>query len=105
MHADKQKEILMNCIDKAVLEECVQGRKYKEELAQNLIDMLADYPKPQKKHEPTGTTPQYLGAYLYVSTARNSVKLAQIGYMPFNKAFSVANSCFEAALSLLIDND
>jgi len=75
----------------------------KQEFVQCFIDTLSGYPKPQhSKDEPT-PRPEYVGAYMYVSIARCSVKLAQFGFMPYDKAFEVAGGCLEAALSLLTD--
>lgn len=98
---NKQTSVLTDCIDLLAGFSLLSDTD-KYDLAQSIIDTLGNYPRPRQKNEPT---PQYLGAYLYASTARNSVKLAQLGYMPFNNAFSVAGSCFEASLSLLTDKD
>ncbi|MDH6356128.1 hypothetical protein M2132_002491 [Dysgonomonas sp. PH5-45] len=104
MEASKQTAILMDCIDQ-LADVALLSDTDKCELAQNIIDTLGNYPRPRQENEPTEPTPQCLGAYLYASTARNSVKLAQLGYMPFDNAFSVAGSCIEASLSLLTDKD
>lgn len=102
METSKQTSILMDCIDLlAGYSHLSDTDKY--ELVQRIIDTLGNYPCP--KNEPTEPAPQCLGAYLYASTARNTVKLAQLEYMPFDNAFSVVGSCFEASLSLLTDKD
>ena len=104
MEASKQTSILMDCIDQLAGFTLLSDPD-KNELAQSIIDTLGNYPHPHQKNEPPEPAPQCLGAYLYASTARNSVKLAQLGYMPFDNAFSVAGSCFEASLSFLTDKD
>lgn len=104
MEASKQTSILMACIDLlAGYSHLSDTDKY--ELAQSIIDTLGNYPRPRRKNEPTEPASQCFGVYLYASTARNTLKLAQLGYMPFDNAFSVAGSCLEASLSLLTDKD
>lgn len=97
----KQTAVLTDCFDLLASVPFLQSDKEQSELAQSIIDSLGSYPKPQKKHETTETAPQCLGAYLYASTARNAVKLAGLGYIPYKDAFQVAEQCFENALSLL----
>lgn len=104
MEASKQTSILMDCIDLLAGFSLLPDTD-KNELAQNIIDTLGNYPHPHQKNQPTESDPQCLGAYLYASTVRNSVKLAQLGYMPFDNAFLVAGSYLEASLSLLTDKD
>lgn len=103
MEASKQTSILMDCIDQLAGVSLLSDTD--NELVQSIIDTLGNYPRPRQKNKLTKPTPQCLGAYLYASTARNSVKLAQLGYMPFDNAFSVAGSCLEASLSLLTDKE
>ena len=75
----------------------------RNKLAQNIIDTLGGYPKPRHKNEEKEESPAELGAYLFTSTARNTAKLAQLGYVPFEKAFEAITNNLERALGLLTD--
>lgn len=102
MEASKQTSILIDCIDQLAGVSLISD-KDKNELAESIVDTLENYPQPHQKNQSTEPDPQCLGAYLYASTARNSVKLAQLGYIHFDNAFPIAGSCLETSLSLLIE--
>lgn len=94
---------LTNCIDLLVDAPSLTTEAEKQEFAQCFIDTLCGYEKPQRNKNESTPRPECVGAYMYVSIARCSVKLAQFGFMPYEKAFEVAGGCLEAALSLLTD--
>ena len=103
MATDKHTTVLIDCLDllAEAPEATTQAGGY--DLAQSIIDTLQDYPRPSEKGDRTTPEPAVMGAYLYASTARNTAKLAQLGYMPYLNAFNVIRSCLEASLSLFID--
>ena len=67
------------------------------------IDVLGSYPKPQRKNSTNTATKNNLGAYLFVSNARNTCKLASIGLIANDTAYNLIQTNLENALSLLID--
>jgi hypothetical protein len=69
----------------------------------DVIDILGSYPKPQHKNSVDTATPNNLGAYLFVSNARNTCKLASIGLVANDTAYNLIQTNLENALSLLID--
>lgn len=94
----KQTAILMDCFDTLAGFPFSVSDTEKQALAQSIIETLGDYPKPQRKGDTTET-----GAYIFVSMARNTAKMAKLGYMPYSFAFGDIASCFERALGLLSD--
>lgn len=92
------------CFDDLAAAPYLEDRHAYYELAQSIIDTLGNYPKPREKDNHTKPPRKELAAYLYVSTARNKLKLAQLECVPYDLAFVSAYSCFESALSLLTAN-
>lgn len=105
MDNSKQTAVLMGCIDQLAELPFLAIHRERYDLAQSLIDTLRNYPRPREKKSDTPVSKEALGAYLYVSTARNTLKLAQLEYMPFANAFGIVSGCFEASLSLLTDKE
>lgn len=101
---DQQTAILTECLDHLATVPCLAIYRERYDLAQTLIDTLGSYPRPREKGSDTPVSNDLLGAYLYASTARNTLKLSQLGFIPFDNAFGIAGGCFEASLSLLTDN-
>lgn len=99
----KQTVCLTDCLDLLASIPFLSDNNQRDELALNIIDTLGNYPKPQKKNEEKDVYPNELGAYLFTSTARNTAKLAQIGLIPYGKAFEAITGNFERALGLLTD--
>ena len=99
----KQIACLTDCLDLLVSIPYFFDNNERNELAQNINDTLGSYPKPQQRGEEKEVCPNELGAYLFTSTARNSAKLAKLGYIPFNKAFEAISGSLERALGLLTD--
>ncbi|MDO5665138.1 MAG: hypothetical protein Q4G63_07770 [Bacteroidia bacterium] len=100
---DKQTACLTDCLDLLASIPFLSDNDERDELATNIIDTLGSYPKPQKKNEEKEVHPNELGAYLFTSTARNNAKLAQLGFIPYGKAFEAITGNFERALGLLTD--
>lgn len=92
------------CFDDLAATPYLEDQHANYELAQSIIDTLGNYPKPHEKGNHTEPPRAELAAYLYVSTARNKLKLAQLECVPYDLAFVSAYSCFESALSLLTAN-
>lgn len=92
------------CFDDLAAAPYLEDQQANYELAQSIINTLGDYPKPREKDNHTEPPREELAAYLYVSTARNKLKLAQLDYIPYDLAFVSVYSCFETAMSLLTDN-
>lgn len=67
------------------------------------IDILGSYPKPNRKGDKVNASNQYLGAYLFISNARNTCKLTSIGLIANDTAYNLIQTNLENALSLLID--
>jgi hypothetical protein len=99
----KQTTHLTDCFDLLVSIPFLSDNNERNELAQNIIDTIGGYPKPRHKNEEKEETPNELGAYLFTSSARNAAKLAQLGYIPFDKAFAAIANNLERALGLLTD--
>jgi len=68
-----------------------------------VVDVLCGYPKPERKSDTIGATPQALAAYLLVSNARNAAKLGRLGFFAPFDACKIAVVNLELALSLLVD--
>ncbi|AMA50440.1 MULTISPECIES: hypothetical protein [Flavobacterium] len=66
-----------------------------------VVDCLCGYPKPTKKECPAPAPAHLLGAYLYVSNARNACKLASLGYTDNITASYLITANLENALTLL----
>lgn len=97
METSKQISVLMDCLDLLVAVSFLKSDKQRKELIQYIIKTLDNYPKSENM-------PDGLTAYLYVSMACNTAKLAHIGYIiPFEKSFRLISNCLEMALSFLID--
>ena len=96
METNKQISVLMDCLDLLVAVSFLKSDRQRKELIQQIIASLEGYPK--RENMPNG-----LAAYLYVSMACNTAKLAHIGYIPFEKSFRLISNCLEMALSLLTD--
>lgn len=94
---------LTDCMDLLVDATSLTTEAEKQEFTQCFIDALSGCPKPQQNQSEPTPRPECVGAYMYVSIARCSAKLAQFGFMPYDRAFEVAGGCLEAALSLLVD--
>lgn len=78
----KQTSIITDCLDQLAVVPYLDTLDEQNALCQHIIDTLSDYPKPRHKGEHL-TKPEpieELGAYLYVSNARNACKLAKLGY-------------------------
>ncbi len=103
MDNSKQTALLMDCLDQLTEQHFLAIHRERHDLAQNIIDTLGSYPRPREKGSDTPASREVLAAYLYASTARNTLKLAQLGYIPFPNAFGIVGGCFEASLSLLTD--
>lgn len=101
---DRQTAILTECFNHLATAPYLAIHRERYDLAQTLIDTLGSYPRPHEKGSDTPVNNDLLGAYLYASTARNTLKLSQLGFIPFDNAFGIAGGCFEASLSLLTDN-
>ena len=65
-----------------------------------IIDKLGSYPKPYKKNDNKTFSVNLLGAYLCVSNARNSCKLALLGLQNITNAYHLISYNLELALSL-----
>lgn len=105
MNTDKQKAILMDCLDEVIGVSFAILDNDKCKLAQSIIEILQNHPKPKLDKISTN---KYLFAsisYLLTITIINSLKLAQLQQMPYKEAFSITESCLEASLSLLIDKE
>jgi hypothetical protein len=70
----------------------------KQALMQSIIETLGDYPKPQHRSDATGA-----GAYIFVSMARYTAKMAKLGYLSYSSASGNIAGYFERALGLLTD--
>lgn len=92
------------CFDDLAAAPHLENQQAHYELAQSIIDTLGSYPKPREKGNHAEPPREELAAYLYVSTARNKLKLAQLDYIPYDLAFVSAYGCFEMAMGLLTDN-
>ena len=92
------------CFDDLAAAPYLEDQHAHYELAQSIIDTLGSYPKPREKNDHTEPPREELAAYLYISTARNKLKLAQLECVPYDLAFVSAYSCVESALSLLTAN-
>ena len=92
------------CFDDLAAAPYLEDQHTNYELAQSIIDTLGNYPKAREKSNHTEPSRKELAAYLYVSTARNKLRLAQLECEPYDLAFVSAYSCFESALSLLTAN-
>lgn len=71
-----------------------------ERLFRSLVDSLSDYPKTDANNEL-----KEVAAYLYASTARNTLKLAYMGFVPYQTAYCDVCNCLQNAFSLLTDGD
>jgi hypothetical protein len=105
MKTDKQVSILMDCFDLLAGMPFNTPNKDYHGLAQYIIDSLNHYPQPTPKEKVKRQTSKKWAAYLYVSTARNTMKLAQLKYISYYHAFSFTCTCMEIALSLLTGKD
>lgn len=103
MEPTKQTSTLMECFDGLANAPFMAIHRERYELAQSIIDTLETYPRPAEKGEDREPTP-VLCAYLHISIARNTLKLALLGGMSCDMAFASAYKCFELALSLLTAN-
>lgn len=99
MCVDKQKAILTDCLDLFVSEPflCTTGERF--DLAGAIIDTMGGYPRTNEASQP-----EEVGAYLYTSNARNSLKLARYGFVSYTIGFVSAQTEIEKALGLLTDN-
>lgn len=104
MSISKQNLIIEACFDNLVTAPYLIHQEQLE-LTQSIIDALGDYPRPKEKGDNAETAPNILGAYLCISTARNTLKLALLNYAIIGDAFACAYGCFETALTLLTDNN
>lgn len=93
----------MNCLDLLAGTLFVNQETGKYDLAQKIIDILSDYPRPKEKGSCIKPEDQCLAAYLYTSTARNTANLSQLKCMPYDNAFGIVQSCIESALTLLVE--
>lgn len=103
MGKDNRIGILKKCFDTLADFPYLTATPDKEGLFKSIIDTLAEYPKPKEKHgvtEPDGKT---MGAYLFVSNARNIIKLGCIGFYNFKQSAKLAGEYLECAFSLLVD--
>ncbi len=96
---DTRLDVLNNCLS------ILQGTN-KENFKttfQNAIDSIGSYPKPTEKNAKPETepTPAVLGAYLYVSNARNVLKLGILEYFTVSKAKKATVLNLENAIKLL----
>lgn len=98
---DKAKNVLTDCMD-ILADSCLSDSEI-DDLIIDLVNTLSDYPKPQKAQSKAPAPANLLGAYLYTSTARNSLKLALLDYENRLKAIQTANKNIELAYSLLVD--
>lgn len=97
---NKPIDILIDSLDQLIVAPYLAIFPERYELTQSLIATLTQYPRPSKKGDSITPVKELVAAYMFTSTARNLLKLAQLGYVPFVTAFSIAENCFEAALSL-----
>lgn len=103
MNTDKQKAILMDCLDEVIGISFAALDNDKCKLAQSIIEILQSYPKPKLDKISANNYLFVSISYLLTITIINSLKLAQLYQMTYKEAFSIAESCLEASLSLLVD--
>ena len=96
MYRDKATAVLTAIFDELAIVPFVGD----DDKCETLVDILSDYPKTNDK-----STPDEVAAYLYTSTARNAMKLAYMGYMPYTGAFDWFSTCLETAYSLLTEKE
>ena len=96
-------EVLKTCLDTLAEFPYLTATPEKVQLLESIIDTLGGYPKPREKGDhaepPTGT----LAAYLFVSNARNAVKLGCIGSYSYADAARIAANNLESAFSLIVE--
>lgn len=73
---DNRKDIINLCIE--VLSDT--NITFLDIAFNRVIDLLGSYPKPRQKGDEIEPQPTTLGSYLFVSNARNAVKLGLLKY-------------------------
>ncbi|WP_123901225.1 hypothetical protein [Flavobacterium davisii] len=66
-----------------------------------VVDVVCGYPKPTPKGSTSPTANYLIGAYLNVSNARNACRLGAMGFIDTLKAYNLAITNLEQALTLL----
>jgi hypothetical protein len=98
----KQIEIIKSCIDgTAGFEHMTKEEQLS--CSQEAINTLGSYPKPQHKRDKKQASKNLIGAYLYVSNARNYYKMGLYRFTTICNAQTEAYESLTIALSLLLD--
>ncbi len=100
MHRDKAISVLESVFDEIASIPHVPDTYTHERLFRSLVDTISDYPKTN-----TESKPNEVAAYLYTSTARNTMKLAYMGFVPYQQAYINVMDCLQNAFSLLTDQE
>lgn len=99
----KKINVLTSCLDLLSISDLIRSEDDQLEFLNEIADTLLNYPTAPTLNDTKQTDKSLLGAYLFVSTAQNSIQLAILKYSDYNKSISVASGCIEASLSLLVD--
>lgn len=96
MYRDKAINVLESAFDEIASIPHVPDADTHERLFRSLVDTISDYPKTNAESKP-----DEVAACLYTSTVRNTMKLAYMGFITYQKAYVDMLDYLEAAFSLL----